>query len=322
MKHPKPTHLRDKIIGRLTKIFLILSLALPLGILGLNTEVWAKVRVVSTLPVFSALTQAIGGDRVEIKTLARPDQDPHFLQPKPSYVVALNQADLLIRAGMELEVGWIPIAVVQSRNPKIQTQTPGDVDASRGIQALEVPGSGIDRASGDVHPMGNPHYWLDPRNGAIIAKNILDALVTADPEGKAQYEKNYQQFLQALENKMAAWAPLAMALSNQRILTYHRTWSYFANWTGLQVVDTIEPKPGIPPNSQHVDRLVQEIGQQQIKMILMDPYYPRKVPEYLAEKTKITLWVAEVQPKTENQEGYFQWFDTLLRNLVDHAKTP
>ncbi len=321
MNNLKSTHLKkNKNTQRFVTFFLVLFLTL--GVLGLSSQVWAKVRVVSTLPVFSALTQALGGDRVEIKTLARPNQDPHFLQPKPSYVVALHQADILIRAGMELEVGWIPIAVVQSRNPKIQTQTPGDVDASRGIQALEVPGSGIDRASGDVHPMGNPHYWLDPRNGPIIAQNILNALIQADPTGKAQYENNYRQFVQSLEKKLINWAPLAAALSGQRVLTYHRTWSYFAHWTGLQVVNTIEPKPGIPPNSQHVDRLVQEITQQQIKMILMDPYYPRKVPEYLAEKTKIALQVAEVQPTTETQEGYFQWFDTLLRNLVDHAQTP
>ncbi len=275
----------------------------------------AKVKIVSTLPVFSALAQAVGGEAVTIDTLVRSDQDPHFLQAKPSYVMALNRADLLLHAGMDLDVGWLPTAVVQSRNPKIQKNAKGDLDLSKGIGPLEVPPSNADRSSGDIHPMGNPHYWLDPRNGHLLAQSILQALIRMDPTGATQYQRNFENFAQELKGKLIVWKTQIQAMKNLKVITFHTTWSYFADYAGISVMATIEPKPGIPPNSRHVEQLVSLIPAERVKLLLMAPYYPRKVPEYLAAKVGILLVVGRPQPQEPTAQAYFQMFSELIRKL-------
>lgn len=276
----------------------------------------AKVNVVATLPVFGALAQEVGGDRVEITTLARGNQDPHFLDAKPSYVVALNKADLLIEGGLDLEVGWLPPILVQSRNGKIQPNNPGNVNAAQGLNILEVPKTAVDRSMGDVHPLGNPHAWLDPRNAKLIAANIYQHLAKVDPEGKDYYEGRLKEFLARLNQKLAEWEPLIQKIRGKKVVTYHRSFSYFADWTGLVVADFIESKPGIQPSSKHIDDLIKTIPQEGVKAILAESFYPKKVPEYLAEKASIPFLMLPTDTDEMGVTSYFGLIDYLLREIA------
>ncbi|HEX5034704.1 MAG TPA: zinc ABC transporter substrate-binding protein, partial [bacterium] len=204
-------------------ILLALALLLP----GLAE---ANLRAVATLPVFADLTREVGGDRVEVIALARGNQDPHFLDAKPTFAAELNRADLLVQGGLDLEIGWLPPLLVQSRNGKIQPNAPGDVNAALGIQVLEVPRVALDRSMGDVHPLGNPHTWLDPRNGKLIAANIYQHLVKIDPEGKAYYEGRLKDFLARLDRKLAEWQPIVAGFQGKKVVTYHKSFSYFVAW--------------------------------------------------------------------------------------------
>ncbi len=275
----------------------------------------AKLNVVATLPVFGTLAQEIGGDRIEVTTLARGNQDPHFLDAKPSYVVALSKADLLIEGGLDLEIGWLPPIVVQSRNGKIQPNNPGNMNAALGLNILEVPRTAVDRSMGDVHPLGNPHAWLDPRNVKLIAANIYQHLANLDPEGKSYYEGRLKDFLGRLNAKMAEWQPLADKLRGKKVITYHKSFSYFADWTGLSVIETIEAKPGIPPSTKHVDDLVKVVPQEGVKAIISESYYPKKMPQFLAEKTGIPNLILPSDTDEMGINTYFELIDSLLREI-------
>lgn len=276
----------------------------------------AKVNVVATLPVFGALATEIGGDRVEVKSLARGNQDPHFLDAKPSYVVALNKADLLIEGGLDLEVGWLPAILVQSRNGKIQPNTDGNVNASKGLRILEIPGAKVDRSMGDVHPLGNPHAWLDPRNAKLIAANIYQQLSKVDPEGRPYYEGRLKDFLGRLDLKMAEWEPLLGKIRGKRAISYHKSFSYLADWAGLEIVANIEAKPGIPPSSKHIDNLLKIIPQQGVKAILAESFYPKKVPAYLSEKAGIPYLMLPTNTDEYGIVTYFELIDYLLREIA------
>ncbi len=291
------------------KYFLTLSLML------VSCTASAKLKVVATLPVFASLASEIGGDRIEASSLARPNQDPHFLDAKPSYVVELNRADLLIYGGLDLETGWLPPILIQARNSKILPGNPGNVNAAQGIQPLDVLKTPMDRSFGDVHPLGNPHIWLDPRNAKLIAANIYQHFSQVDPEGKPYYEDRLKAFLAQMDQKMTQWNSQVASLKGKAVLTYHRSFSYFADWTGLNVVATIEPKPGIPPSSKHVDKLLKLIPIDQVKAILAENFYPRKFPEYLAEKAGIPFLVLPTQTGEEGTQSYFDLIDLLIREI-------
>ncbi len=276
----------------------------------------AKVQVVATLPVFGALASEIGGERVEVKSLARGNQDPHFLDAKPSYVVALNKADLLIEGGLDLEVGWLPAILVQSRNGKIQPNADGNVNASKGLRILEIPGAKVDRSMGDVHPLGNPHAWLDPRNAKLIAANIFQQLAKLDPEGRPYYEGRLKDFLRRLDRKMAEWEPMLQKIRGKKAISYHKSFSYLADWTGLEIVANIEAKPGIPPSSKHIDSLLKIIPQQGVKAILAESFYPKKVPAYLSEKAGIPYLMLPTNTDEYGIAAYFELIDYLLREIA------
>lgn len=275
---------------------------------------WAKVNVVATLPVFASLATEIGGDRVEITSIARSNQDPHFLDAKPTFVVALSKADILIRGGLGLETGWLPPILMQARNPKIQTGASGDVDTSQGLRILEVL-SKADRSMGDVHPEGNPHTWLDPNNAKIMAANIYKHLAAVDTEGSPYYKSRMQTFLDKLNEKVGGWNKSIQGLRGKKVMTYHKSFSYFADWAGLDITATVEPLPGIPPSSKDVETLLKKISAEGIKAILMEDYYPEKVPKYLSDKSGIPLLIL---PDTTGNAGvatYDQLIDKLLGEL-------
>jgi len=291
-----------------------LLLTLSLFILPWNLS--AAIKVVATLPVYASLAREVGGDRTEVSSLARANQDPHFLDAKPAYVVELNKADVLIHGGLDLEVGWLPPILTQARNSKIMPGNPGNVNAADGIQILEVPGTKMDRSFGDVHPLGNPHIWLDPRNAKLIAANIYQHLAQVDPEGKAYYENRLKAFLLELDRKMTGWNSEIAGISGKPVITYHTSFSYFANWTGLKVVATIEPKPGIPPSSKRVDELLKIIREEKVKFILAENFYAQKFPVFLSEKAGIPYRVLPTEPGESGATTYLELIDHLLGELT------
>lgn len=292
------------------KFFLIMSLLL------LPFSASAKLKVVATLPVFGAIAQEVGGDRVEVANLARGNQDPHFLDAKPQFVVALNHADVLIHGGLDLEIGWLPPILLQARNPKINPGEPGNVDVSIGVDVLEIPQGKIDRSMGDVHPRGNPHTWLDPRNAKVMAVNIYKRLAAVDPEGRQYYQDRAEAFVSGLNGRLHAWETQAAGLKGIKVITYHKSFSYLANWLGFEVVANIEPKPGIPPGSRHVDTLLDKIPGLGVKAILVESFYPKKVPEYLSTKAGIPYLLLP----TDTDEYGIKTYAELIEYLVDRLK--
>jgi ABC-type Zn uptake system ZnuABC Zn-binding protein ZnuA len=291
----------------------ILSFLIFLSLFPLSA--FAKLNVVATLPVFGSLAKEVGGDRVSVTSLAKGNRDPHFLDAKPSFAVALNKADMLIEGGLELEIGWLPAVVKQARNSKILPGQPGYVNLAKGINLLEIPKTFVDRSMGDVHPLGNPHTWLDPRNAKIMSANIYQHLVKIDPAGKNYYDDQLKKFIHQMDSKMNQWQTAIASFRGKEVLTFHKSFTYFANWAGLSVVATLEPKPGIPPSSSRVNELLKMIPNHQIKGILVEDFYPKKIPQYLSEKAGIPVVIVPTDTGTEGIQTYFDLIDTLIRDI-------
>ncbi len=291
------------------------KLILLFSFLILPLTISAKVKVVGTLPVFASIAREVGGERVDTTSLARPNQDPHFLDAKPTFVVQLNQADLLLHGGLELEIGWLPPILVQARNPKINANTPGNVDLSQGLTILDIPQGKVDRSMGDVHPLGNPHVWFDPNNIKIMAANISKHLSEIDPAGRDAYADHLRIFLDTLNQKIKTWEKESVSFKGKKVITYHKSLGYLTSWTGFEVAATVEPKPGIPPSSKHVDDLLDKISQFQVKAILMESFYPKKVPEYISEKAHIPLVEIPSDVGDEGTKDYFELMDLLIAKI-------
>jgi zinc/manganese transport system substrate-binding protein len=245
----------------------------------------AAVNVVTTTEDLASLAREVGGDRVAVEAIARGYQDPHFVEPKPSFVLKLMRADLLILVGRELEATWLPALVQQSRNAKIQIGSAGYLDASEGVRILDLPTGQITRAMGDVHPQGNPHYWLDPNNGRIIARHIQQHLATVSPADAAYFQQRYADFDRRLAAAERRWEAAMAPYRGVKIVTYHRSWSNFVDRFGLNVIGYVEPRPGIPPSPSHTFQLIQEMKRQQIELILVEPYFDLKTPNSIARET-------------------------------------
>jgi zinc/manganese transport system substrate-binding protein len=238
----------------------------------------AAVRVVATTEDLASLAREVGGDKVTVTALAKGYQDPHFVDPKPSFILEVSRADLLIVVGRELEIGWLTPLITSSRNAKIQPGGNGYLDASTNVKILEIPTGQITRAMGDVHPQGNPHYWLDPANGRRIAQTIKDKLSQLSPADRAYFEQRYADFDKRLAAAEARWDGLMAAYKGTRVVTYHRSWPNFMERFGLNVIGYVEPKPGIPPTTSHTIDLIDEMKKQGVKLIVVEPYFDSKTP--------------------------------------------
>jgi ABC-type Zn uptake system ZnuABC Zn-binding protein ZnuA len=238
----------------------------------------AAIRVVTSLPDLADITQRIGGDRVTVDYIVRGDQNPHFIEVKPSYMMKLRSADLFLTVGMELEL-WAPQLVDGSRNAALRV-----VDLSRGVEKLEIP-TRVDASEGDVHRFGNPHYWLDPRNMRVVCGEIVNALAEVAPADEGYFRANAETWLRTLDVKIAEWEKLMKPLAGSKVVTFHKSWSYFARWLGLVIADEVEPKPGIPPSPSHTANLISLIRQAGIKVIIVEPFYDASAPEKLAQST-------------------------------------
>jgi ABC-type Zn uptake system ZnuABC Zn-binding protein ZnuA len=281
----------------------------------------AKLNVVSTLQDFASIAESIGGNRVETYALAKGYQDPHFVEAKPSFIVRLSRADLLIAAGLELEIGYLPPLIDQSRNARIHPGNPGYLDASTGCDILQRPTGQVTRAMGDVHPYGNPHYWTDPDNGRIIARSIAARLTELDPSGKATFDANLAAFETKLAAKEKEWDATMAPYGGTKIVTFHDSWPNFAKHFKLVVAGHVEPKPGIPPSPSHTLEIINLIQRQKIPVILVEPYFDSKTPNFIASKTgaAVVIFYPSVGGIPEIKD-YFGLFDRNIGAFVAAMK--
>jgi zinc/manganese transport system substrate-binding protein len=242
----------------------------------------SKLNVVTSTEDLAALAREVGGDRVNVDSIAKGYQDPHFVEPKPSFLLKLTKADVLIVVGLQLEIGWLPPLITQSRNGKIQPAGPGYMDASNYCQILEIPTGPVTRAMGDVHPLGNPHYWLDPQNGRRIAKAIRDKLSALDSADAAYFAQRYADFDQRVATAEKGWEAKMAPFKGRKVITYHRSWPNFCERFGLVVVDYVEPRPGIPPTPSHTLEVINTMKRENIKLILVEPYFDLRTPNSIA----------------------------------------
>ncbi len=276
-----------------------------------------KLKVVTTLTDLASLTQEVGGDKIDVEALAKGYQDPHFVEPKPSFLLKLRNADLLISVGLDLEIGWLPPLITQSGNAKIQPGANGYLDASQFAEILEIPQGKLTRAEGDVHPLGNPHYWLDPDNGRRMAKGIATKLIEMDPADQAYFQQREQDFEKRLAAAEARWKAQMAPYRGRKVVTYHRSWPNFAKHFGLDVIGYIEPRPGIPPTPSHTIELVNLMKRENVKLLLIEPYFDSKTPNSIASMVggRVVVLLPSVGGKPEVTD-YFKLFDYDINLLV------
>ncbi len=284
-----------------------------------STPAHAKLNIVATTQDPAAIANAIGGDRVSVTALCKGRQDPHFLDAKPSFMLAINHADLVMAIGLEFEIGWLPALLTGARNPAVAPGSPGFLDLSSLIVPLDV-SSGADRSLGDVHPLGNPHYWLDPENGRAMAKGIASRLTALDPSGAATYAANLKTFETTLDAKEQRWSAAMAPLAGTPIVTFHKSWPYFAKRYQLNVVDFVEPKAGSQPTAQHTVAVIQTVLQKNVKVILMENYYDRRSPDQIAEHSKAkVVFVPAMVAGDDKIVTYFDLFDAIVAGVSTAA---
>jgi zinc/manganese transport system substrate-binding protein len=279
------------------------------------------LNVVTTTEDLAAIAREVGGDRIKAESLSRGYQDPHFVEAKPSFVLKLNKADLLIAVGRELEIGWLPPLITQSRNSRIQPGGDRYLDASLTARILEIPTGQITRAMGDVHPSGNPHYWLDPENGKRIAKAIEGKLAAITPGDAAYFAQHEEDFEKRVSDGEKRWLAMMAPFKGTKVVTYHRSWPNFAERFGLDVIGYVEPKPGIPPSPSHTLELIKEMKRQNVKIILVEPYFDTKTPNSIARETGAKVLVMPPSVGGEKEiTDYIKLFDYDIKLLVDAIK--
>jgi ABC-type Zn uptake system ZnuABC Zn-binding protein ZnuA len=299
---------------------LLRALAALVLMIGAGTaHAASKLNVVTATEDLAALAREVGGDHINVDSIAKGYQDPHFVEPKPSFLLRLQKADLLIVVGLQLEIGWLPPLQTQSRNSKIQVGANGYLDASQFAKILEIPTGQITRAMGDVHPLGNPHYWLDPGNGRRIAKGIADKMAEMQPGDASYFQQRYADFDNRLAAAEKGWEAKMAPFRGRKIITYHRSWPNFCEHYGLDVVDYIEPRPGIPPTPSHTLEVINTMKRENIKLIFVEPYFDLRTPNSIASATGGD--VVQIMPSVGGVKeitNYFQLFDYDI-NLIANA---
>jgi ABC-type Zn uptake system ZnuABC Zn-binding protein ZnuA len=285
-----------------------------------STTASAQIKVVATTPDLASIAREIGGNAVSVLALAKPTEDPHFVDAKPSHIVTLNRADVLIEGGAELELGWLPPLLESARNSKIASGSPGRVVASTGIRMMEIPTS-FDRSKGDVHSLGNPHFLVDPVDAKIVAKNIATHFSQVDPRNASKYSANLAKFNSTVDAKTAQWASALAPYKGAKIVTYHKDFLYFANRFGLSIVGELEPKPGIAPSPSHLAGVIGAMKSQGVKVVLVQPYQNRRTAETVARQTGATVLDMPEQPGARaNTPTYTAMMDNLVNTLVAGLK--
>ncbi len=289
-------------------------LVTALSLLSFESIGHTQIRVVSTIPDFGSIAKAIGGDLVEVSSLVKPTQDPHFADAKPSMMLTLNRADLLLLSGMELEGGWLPSLIVGARNRKILKGGDGYLDCSTLIVPMDV--RAVDRAEGDVHPGGNPHYWIDPRNGIRLAEGIAAKLSEIDPPNAQTYKARKEAFIGDLKKHMEQWSAALAPLKGSSVVVYHESWTYFLAWSGLVQAGALEPKPGVPPSPSHVATLIGRVRDKKVRFVLQESFYPTQMSKLFSEKANTTLLVLPTMVGADDTKNYIDLVDTIVKELT------
>jgi zinc/manganese transport system substrate-binding protein len=300
---------------------LLFALLIAIGLVALPSSAFADVRIAATLGDLGAIAQQVGGDKAKVTVLAAPQQDPHFVDAKPSYVAELSKADIVVLNGMSLEVGWLPSLITGSRNPDLRQGEAGYFDASQFVVRRGVPSTKIDRSMGDVHPEGDPHYTFDPRQGARVAIALGKRLAKIDPDNGDYYEANAREFAKECIRLAQKWELKFGELDADKrtVVVFHEAWSYIENWLKLEQVEAVEPKPGVPPNPKHVAKVLKTIKSTNARAILQMEYYPDSATNLLAEKTGAEL--VRLQGQAREGESYLERVDRLaekIYNAVNH----
>src|SRR6187455_2972847 len=280
-----------------------------------------KLTVITTTEDLASIAREVGGDRIGVEAIARGYQDPHFVEAKPSFILKLQKADLLVVVGRDLEIGWLPPLIQQSRNARIQAGADGYIDASAGARILEIPQGQITRAMGDVHPQGNPHYWLDPENGKTIAHQLAQAFSRLRPADRVGFEQRLAAFENRVSEAEKRWAAAMAPFKGAKVVTYHRSFPNFADRFGLDIVGYVEPRPGIPPTPQHTLDLMTEMKRQNVKLVLVEPYFDLKTPNAIGRETGAQVLV--MPPSVggvKEASDYFKLFDYDINLVVGALK--
>jgi zinc/manganese transport system substrate-binding protein len=295
----------------------ILKMFSAIALFAFAIDAQAKLNVVATLPDLASIAKEVGGDKVEISTLAKPTEDAHFVDAKPSFIVKLSRADALIQGGAELETGWLPPLLAGARNARLASGAPGDIRCNQGVKMLEVPAR-LDRSQGDIHAAGNPHFLVDPENAKIVARNITEAFAKLDSANAALFQENRDQFIARLDSKMKEWQATLAPFKGQPFVAYHNSWPYFANRFGLKSELFLEPKPGIPPSPAHLANVISKMKEQKAHVIIVDPYLNRKTAETVARSTGATVVnVAQFPGGVNGTDGsYIGLIDYLVNSLA------
>ena len=294
----------------ITAAAIVLAVTAPVGAAD------GKLNVVTTTEDLASIVREVGGDHVVVESISRGYQDPHFVEAKPSFILKLQKADLLVVVGRELEIGWLPALIQQSRNAKIQQGAEGYLDASLQAAILEVPQGQITRAMGDVHPQGNPHYWLDPENGKRIAKSVAAKLSQLRGNERAYFDQRLADFNGRLDAALKRWLAQMAPYKGTKVVTYHRSFPNFAERFGLDIVGYVEPRPGIPPSPQHTLDLINEMKRQNIKLVLVEPYFDLKTPNSIGRATGAEVLVLPPSVGgTKDVADYFKLFDYDIAKL-------
>lgn len=305
----------------MTKRFVAATTLALAALLGSAPAAHAGIKVLTTTEDLAAIAREVGGDRVTVESIAKGYQDPHFVEAKPSFILKLHSADLLIVVGRELEVGWLPPLLQQSRNEKVQPGSRGYLDASANVKILDIPQGQITRAMGDVHPMGNPHYWLDPGNGRRIAQAIQAKLTELQAADAAVFAQRFADFDKRLADAEKKWDAAMAPFKGTKIVTYHRSWPNFVERFGLDVIGYVEPKPGIPPSPQHTLDLIAEMKKVKANLILVEPYFDLKTPQSVARETGAKVVVLSPSVGSEKEiTDYIHLFDYNVNLLVAALK--
>lgn len=293
------------------RIFLSLLFSIALAV-----SAHAKLNVVATLPDFGSLAREVGGDKVEVTVMAKPTEDPHFVDARPSFVVQLRTADVLIEGGAELEIGWLPPLLQNARNPKIEAGKPGRVVASQGVRLMNVP-TNVTRAAGDVHALGNPHFMTDPIVAKAVAQHIAQSFSVLDPANASPYDANYKRFEATINAKLQEWGAAMLPFKGQNVVAYHDSWVYFARRFGLNIDIFLEPKPGIPPSPSHLVEVIAQMKAQKIRAIIVEPFHDRKIAEKVASATGAkVVEFSQFPGGLPGTDTYVKLIDTLVSRLA------
>ena len=298
-----------------------IACAAALALASTSAFAQGKLNVMTTTEDLASIAREVGGDRIVVDAMAKGYQDPHFVEAKPSFILKLQKTDMLVAVGRELEIGWLPPLVQQSRNAKIQPGAEGYLDASLDALILEIPTGQITRAMGDVHPLGNPHYWMDPENGKRIGKAIADKLSQLRPNDRPYFTMRQADFTARLDVAEKRWLAMMAPYKGTKMVTYHRSFPNFAERFGLDIMGYVEPRPGIPPSPQHTLDLISEMKRQNVKLVLVEPYFDVKTPMAIGRETGAQVLV--MPPSVggvKDVTDYFKLFDYNMALLVDAIK--